>query len=68
VSKVAIVETRKQLARVGVIQSLNAGITTTRVEILVVPNKDVFRRGILIRSITKLGSGSNGVLSRMNLS
>jgi hypothetical protein len=43
------------------------GITTTRVEKVVVPNMDVVRRGILIRSVAKLGSGSGGVSVGRNL-
>jgi hypothetical protein len=31
------------------------------VETVVAPNIDVVRRGVLIRSATKLGSGSSGV-------
>ncbi len=67
VSEVAIVETRKQPAEVRVIQSLNAGIITTLMEMVVAPNIDVIRRGILIRSTTKLGNESGGVLARRNL-
>ncbi len=67
VSEVAIVETRKQPAEVRVIQSLNAGITTTLMEMVVAPNIDVIRRGILIRSTTKLGNESGGVLAGRNL-
>jgi hypothetical protein len=36
-SKVAIVETQKQHVEVGVIQSFGVGITTTRVETVIVP-------------------------------
>ncbi len=42
-------------------------ITTTRVEIVVTPNMDVIRRGILIRSVGKLDSGLGGVLTTKNL-
>ncbi len=66
--EVAIVETQKQHAKVRVIQSLGVGITTTRVEMVVAPNIDVVRRGVLIGSKAKLGSGSNGVLTIRNLS
>jgi len=44
------------------------GITTTRVETFVAPTMDVVRRGVLIGSTTKLGSGSNGVLAGRKLS
>jgi hypothetical protein len=66
--KATVVETWRQHARARVTQSLNACITTTRVETVVVPNIDVVRRGILIGFIVKLGSISNRVLARRNLS
>jgi hypothetical protein len=47
----AVVETRKQHAKVRVIQSLDVGITTIGVEIVVGPNIDVVRKGVLIGSI-----------------
>jgi hypothetical protein len=37
--------------RVGVTQSLDAGTTNIGVEMVVVPNMDVIRRGVLIGSI-----------------
>jgi hypothetical protein len=40
------------------------GITTTGVEIVVMPNMDVVKRGVLIRSVAKLGNGSNGISIR----
>jgi hypothetical protein len=67
VSEVAIVETRKQHAGVRVIQSLDVGITTTRVETIIAPNIYVVRRGVLIGSETKLGSGLGGVSTKRNL-
>ncbi len=67
VSKVVVVETWKQHIGVEVTQSLDVGITTTRVETVVVSNKDVVKRGILIRFIRKLGSESSGVLTVRNL-
>jgi hypothetical protein len=48
-------------------KSLEVGITTTRVEMVVAPIMEVVRRGILIGSTTKLGSGSNGVSTRRKL-
>jgi hypothetical protein len=60
-SKAVVVETWRQHAWVGIIQSLNASITTTRVEMVVEPNIDVIRRGILIGSVTNFNSGSGGV-------
>ncbi len=67
VSKVVVVETHKQHAKIGVIQSLDASITTTWVEMVVAPNIDVVRRGILIGFVTKLGSRSCGVSVVRNL-
>jgi hypothetical protein len=61
VSKVAIVETWKQHARVGVTQSFGVNVTTTWVETIVVPNIDVVKRGVLIGFATNLGSGLGGV-------
>jgi hypothetical protein len=63
-----IVETQKQHVRVGVTHSLYANITTTRVETIITPNINVVRRGILIGSVTKLGSELGGVLIGRNLS
>jgi hypothetical protein len=63
----AIIETWKQHVGIKVIQSLDACITTTRVEMVVAPNIHVIKRGVLIRSITKLGSRSSGVLTIRNL-
>jgi hypothetical protein len=68
VSKMAVVETQRQHARVGITQSLNASITTTRVEMVVAPNIDVVKRGVLIGYVTKLGSRLNGVSIGRNLS
>ncbi len=67
VSKEAIVETRRQHVGVRVIQSLDVGITTTRVEMVVAPNIYFVTRGVLIRSTTKLNSKSGGILARRNL-
>ncbi len=44
------------------------GITTIRIEMFVAPTMDVVRKGVLIGSTTKLGSGSSGVLARRKLS
>jgi hypothetical protein len=63
-----VVETRSQHAMVGVTQSPNANITITWVETVVAPIMDVVRRGVLIRSTTKLGSGSCGISTKRNLS
>jgi hypothetical protein len=61
VSEVTVVETQRQHAKVGVTQSYNTGITTTRMEMIVAPNIDVVRREVLIGSLAKLGSRSGGV-------
>jgi hypothetical protein len=56
-SEVTIVETRRQSMGIVVPQSLVATITTIGVQIVVAPNMDVIRRGVLIGFATKLGSG-----------
>jgi len=66
VSEATIVETHRQHARVGATQSLNVDIITTTVEMVVVPNIDVVRRGVLIGSTIKLGSKLGGILARKN--
>ncbi len=68
VSETTIVE-RKQNVGVGVIQSFDTCITTTRIlETIIAPNIDVARRRVLIGSTTKLGSRSSGVSVIRNLS
>ncbi len=67
VLKAAIVETQRQHARIGVIHSLDEGITTTWVETVVVPNINVVRRWVLIGFTTKLGNELGGVLIGRNL-
>ncbi len=44
------------------------GITTIGVETVVMPTMDVVKRGVLIGSTTKLGSGLSGVLVGRKLS
>ncbi len=66
-SKAKVVETRRQHARIGVTQSLDACITTTRVEMVVAPNINVVKNEILIGFVANLGSGSSGVSARRNL-
>jgi hypothetical protein len=44
-------KTRRQLVGVKVIQSLNAIITSARVDMVVAPNRNVATRGIIIGSI-----------------
>ncbi len=61
----AVVETRRQPIRVVITQS---HITTIGIGTVVMPNIDVVKRGILIGSTTKLGSGSSVVLEGHNLS
>ncbi len=53
----AIVEFRKRPSRIEVTQSLNTIITTTRVEMVVAPNINVVRGGILIGYVTNVGHG-----------
>jgi hypothetical protein len=67
VLEVATVETQKQHVGIGIIYSLNAGITTIGMQMVVEPNINVVRRGVLIGFATKLGSGLGGVLLRRNL-
>jgi hypothetical protein len=67
VLEVSIVKTWRQPTRVVVTQSFDANITTIGVEMVVTPTMDVVRRGILIGSTTKLGSGLGGVLARWKL-
>jgi hypothetical protein len=43
-------------------------MTTTGVEMVIAPNIDVVKRGVLIRSVAKLGSELGGVSVRKNLS
>ncbi len=68
VLEVIIVETWKQHVKVGVIQSLNVGVTTTWMEMVIVPNINVVKRGVPIRSIAKLNSESSRVSEVRNLS
>ncbi len=67
-SEVTIVEAQRQPLGIDITQSLDVGITTTRVETFVVPTMDVVRRGVLIGSTTKMGNGSCGVLTGRKLS
>jgi hypothetical protein len=62
-----IVETWRQPIGVIVTKSLEASITTKGVEMVVAPIMDVVKRGALIRSITKLGSGLCGVSTKKKL-
>jgi hypothetical protein len=66
VSEATFVEIRKH-ARIGVTRSLDASITIIGVEMVVTPNIDVVRRGILIGFVAKLGSGSSGISVVRNL-
>jgi hypothetical protein len=50
VLEATIVEAQKQPLGIDITQSLDVGITTTRVETFVVPTMDVVRRGVLIGS------------------
>jgi hypothetical protein len=66
-SEVAIVETQKQPTRIKVTQSLDVVITTIRVEMVIVRNMNVVKRGLVIEFVTNLGRGSGGFLTRRNL-
>jgi hypothetical protein len=55
-------------AGIEVIQSFNAVITTTRMKMVVVPNMNVVRKGIVIESVINLGCGLGGFLAKRNLS
>jgi hypothetical protein len=66
-SKATVVETQKQHVRIGVTQSFDVHITTIGVETVVVPSIDVIKKGVLIGSTIKLGSGLGGVSAVRNL-
>ncbi len=63
----AIIETWKQHVGIRVIQSFDACIKTIGMETIVTLSINVIRRGVLIGSITKLGSGLGGVSIVRNL-
>jgi hypothetical protein len=63
----AIAKTYKQHAGAIVTQSLDVGITIIGVETIITPTMDVVRRGVLIGSVKKLGSGSGGVFAGRKL-
>ncbi len=67
VSKAVVVETHRQPTGIIIIQSVDANITTIGEETIVAPSMDVDRRGVLIGSVTKLGSGLSGISARRNL-
>jgi hypothetical protein len=51
-----------------VTKSFNVVITTTRVEMVVAPNMNVVRGGVLTKSTTNLGRGLGRVFTGRNLS
>jgi hypothetical protein len=55
VSTAAITKTWKQLVGIEVIQSFNIIITTIGVHMVVAPNTNVAKRGVVIKSIVNLG-------------
>jgi hypothetical protein len=63
-SEVTITKIRRQLIEIEFTQSPNVVITTLGVEIVVAPNTNIVRNGVLIGSTTNLG----GVSVRRNLS
>ncbi len=66
-SKTAVVETQTQPIGVKVAQSFNKFVTTIKVEMVVEPNMDVVRKGMVIGSATNLSRGSSGFLAKRNL-
>ncbi len=60
-SKTVVVKIQRQPTRIEVIQPFNVVIPNTRVEIVVTPNINFVRGGILIGFIANLGRGSNGL-------
>jgi hypothetical protein len=60
VSKVVAIETQKQHIGIDVTQSFNVVINTTRVDMVVVPNMNVVKRGVIIKSAINLGCGLGG--------
>ncbi len=60
-------EIQRQPIGIEFTQLLNVVISTIGVEIVVVPNINFVRSGILIGSTTNLGHGLGGVPSKMNL-
>jgi len=68
VLEVVVVEIQRQLARIKVIQSPNAIMTTTGVETIIALSMNVIKGGIVIGSITNLGCGLGGVSVGRNLS
>ncbi len=63
VSKAIVVEIWRQPVRIEVTQSPNVVIITIGVEMVVAPNTNVVKGGVLIGFTTNLGNGSNGVLA-----
>ncbi len=62
-----VTKTWRQLVGIDVTQSLNTIITTTRVEMIVAPNMNVIKRGVIFGFATNLGHGSCEFLARRNL-
>jgi len=51
-SKMIIIKTQKQPTKIIITRSLDANITTTRVETVIELNMDVVKMGIIIKSTT----------------
>jgi hypothetical protein len=66
-SKAIIVEIRRQPIGIEVTQPLTVVIPTIGVEIVVAPNTNFVRGGVLIGSTLNLGHGLGGVLVGRNL-
>jgi len=66
-SKVVIIEIRRQPIGIEVTQLLNDVIPTTWVETIVAPITNFLKGGILIGFLKNLGHGSGNVLTKRNL-
>jgi hypothetical protein len=62
-----VIEIQRQLARMEVTKLLNVVITTIGVEMVVAPNTNVVRGGILIRIVENLGHGFGIIFIGKNL-
>ncbi len=67
VLEVGVIEIQKQPIKIKVTQSLTVIIPTIGVEIVVVPNINFVKSGVLIGFTMNLGHGLGGVPSKMNL-
>ncbi len=68
VSEGSVIEIQRQFVGMEVNKSLNVVITTIGVEIVVAPNMNVIKGGILIRYISNLGHGFDEISTGKKLS